>query len=76
MSNIQKHLEFKITEEEHNNINYLDLTHHRHNNKLSKEMYIKPTQTVTIHFTSNHPFKQKLTAFIFYVNRMITLLIT
>jgi len=79
MSNIQKHLEFKVTEGGHNNINYLDLTHHRHSNKLSTEIYIKPTQTdISIRFTSNHPFEQKLTAFILYVyiNRMITLPIT
>jgi len=73
MNNIHKHLEFKITEEENNNLNYLDLTIHRHNNKLSKEIYRKPTQTdVTIHFTSNHPFEQKPEAFIFYINRTIT----
>jgi len=33
VNNIHKHLEFKITEEENNNINYLNLTNHRHNNK-------------------------------------------
>jgi hypothetical protein len=77
MNNIHKHLEFKITEEENNNINCLDLTIHRHNNKLSTEIYRKPTQTdITIHFTSNHPFKQKFAAFVFYINRMITLPIT
>jgi len=77
MNNVHKHLEFQITEEENNNINYLDLTIHRHNNKLSKEIYRKPTHTdVTMHFTSNHPFEQKLTAFIFYINSMITLPIT
>jgi hypothetical protein len=38
MNNIHKHLEFKITEEENNNINYLDITIHRHNNTLSIEI--------------------------------------
>jgi len=74
MNNIHKHLEFKITEEENININYLDLTIHGRNNKLSTEIYRKPTQTdITIHFTSNHPFEQKFAAFISYINRMITL---
>ena len=55
------------------NINYLDLTIHRHNNNLSLGIYRKPTLTdITIHFTSNHPLEQKLAAFIFYINRMIT----
>ena len=77
MNNIQKHPEFQITEEENNNINYSDLTIHRHNNKLNIEIYRKPTQTdVTIHFTSNHPSEQKLAAFISYINRTIRLPIT
>jgi len=25
---------------------------------------------ITVHFTSNHPYDQKLAAFIFYINRM------
>jgi len=43
MNNIYKPLEFKITEEENNNINYLDLNIHRHNNKLSTEIHRRPT---------------------------------
>ena len=74
MNNIHKHFELKKAEEENNNINYLDLTMHRHKNKLNIETYRKLTQTdVTVHFTSNHPFEQKLAAFNFYINRMITL---
>ena len=77
MNSIHKHLEFKITEEENGNINCLDLTIHRHNNKLNIEIYRKPTQTdVNIYFTVNHPFEQILAAFIFYINRMITVPIT
>ena len=73
MNNIHKYVEFKLTVEENNNINYLDLTIHRHNNNLSLGIYRKPTQLdVTIHFTSNHPLEQKLAAFIFYINRVIT----
>ena len=77
MNNIYKHLEFKITEVENKNTNYLALTIYKHNNKLNTEINIKPTPTdVIIHFTSNHPFEQKLTAFFSYINRMITLPIT
>ena len=77
MNNIQKYLEFKITEEENNNINYLDLSIHRHNNNLNLEIYRIHTQTgITIHFTSNHPFKQDLAAFIFYINIILLLPIT
>jgi hypothetical protein len=33
-----------------------------------------PKQTdTTIHFTSNHPLEHKLAAYIFHINRMITL---
>ena len=66
MNNIHKYLEFKITEEENNNINYLDLSVHRHNISLYLGIYRKPTQTdSTIHFTSDHPFRHKLTAYTF-----------
>jgi hypothetical protein len=74
INNVHKRWEFKIAEEENNNINCLYLTIHKHNHKLSIEIYRKCTQTnVTIHFTSKHPFEQKLTAFIFCINRMIIL---
>ena len=76
MNNTHKQLEFKITEDENDNY-YLDLIIHRQNTKLSLEIYRNPTQTdVTIHFTSNYPFKQKLAAFVFYIKRIIILPIT
>jgi len=37
-------------------------------------MYRKPTYTdIMIHYTSNHPHNHKLAAFIFYINRMISI---
>jgi hypothetical protein len=45
MNSIHKYVEFKLTVEENNNINYLDLTIHRNNNNLSLKIYRKPTQT-------------------------------
>ena len=60
MNNRHKYLEFKLTEEENNNINYLDPTIHRNNNNLQQGIYRKPTQTdTTIHFTSKHPLEHK-----------------
>ena len=76
MNNINKYLEFKLTEEENNNINYLDLSIHRNNNNL-QGIYRKPTQTdTTIHFTSSHPLEHKIAAYNFYINRMLTIPIT
>jgi hypothetical protein len=40
-------------------------------------IYRKPTETGTvIHLTSNHPHQQKISAFTYYINRLITLPIT
>jgi hypothetical protein len=64
MNNVHKYLEFKVTEEENNNITYLDLFIRRNNNDLHQGIHRKPTQTVTtIHFTSNHAFEHKLAAY-------------
>lgn len=74
---MHKHMEFKVTEEESKNINYLDLSISTHNNSLSLGIYGKPTQTdTTIYFTSNHPMQHKLVAYIFYTYGMLTLTIT
>jgi hypothetical protein len=55
----------------------LDLSVHWGTHHLQLEIYRKPTQTdMTIHFSSNHPFNQKLAAYSFYINRMLTLPIT
>jgi hypothetical protein len=40
-------------------------------------IYRKPTNTdTTIHYQSNHPYEQKIAAFQYYINRMITLTMT
>jgi len=76
MNSLHRYLEFKTMEEE-NNINYLVISIHRHNNNLNLGVYRKPPQTdTTIHFTSNHPLEHKPAAYTFYINRMITLPIT
>ena len=64
MNNIHEYLEFKLTEEESNNITYLDLSSHTNNNDLHLGIHRKSTQTdSTIHFTSNHAFEHKLDAY-------------
>jgi hypothetical protein len=76
-NNIDKHLQFKLSTEENNIINYLDLTIHRNNSNIELAIYRKPTSMdTTTHFTSNHPYEHKLAAFNHYINSMLTLPIT
>ena len=72
-----QNLQFKITTEENNTINCLDISICRNNNSIDINIFRKPTGTdTTIHFTSNHPHEQKIAAFRHYIHRMITLPIT
>jgi len=53
-----------MTTEEDSNINFLDLTINRGRKNVSISIYRKATNThTTIHYLSNHPFEQKITAF-------------
>jgi len=66
MNNIDKHLEFKWSEEENNTINYLDLSVYRNTNSIDLGISRKPTHAdVTIQFSSNHPLLHKLVSFNF-----------
>jgi len=77
MNGINEQLEFKVTEEINNSINYLDLTINRNKNKIELDIYRKPTNAdFTIQYTSNHPQDHKQATFTFYMNRMLTLPIT
>ena len=77
MNNTDKHLEFKLLEEETNTINYLDLSIHRNTNSIDLGIYRKPTHTdISIQFSSNHTYEHKLAAIYLYVNRLLVLLIT
>jgi len=74
---IDKNIQFKISTEENNTINYLDISIHRNNNSIDISIYRKPTCTdTTIQFSSNHPFEHKISSFRYYIHRMITLPIT
>jgi hypothetical protein len=77
-NNIDKHLEFKISEEEESNsINYLDFSNHRNTNSINISIYRKLTHTdITIQFSSIHPYGHKLAIFNCYTNRMLGLPIT
>jgi len=60
ITNRDKHLEFKLLEEENNTINYLDLSIHRNTNIIDLGIYRKPTHTdFTIQFSSNHSYEHK-----------------
>ena len=73
INNIDKNLQFKLSTEENNIINYLDTSIHGNNTSLDIGVYRKPTATGTvIHITSNHPHEQKISVFNCYTNRMIT----
>ena len=77
MINIDKLLEFKLSEEESSTINFLDISIDRNTNGVDLWIYRKPTHTdVTILFPSNHPLEYKGAAINFYINRILTLSIT
>ena len=74
---IDAQLEFKTSEETDNTLPHLDLSISRNNNNTELEIYREPTYTdIMIHYTSNNPHNHKLAAFIFYINRMISIPIT
>jgi hypothetical protein len=77
MKSFHPNLEFTPTLEEHNSVNNLDSSLHKSPQTLQLSTHRKPTHPdTTIHFTSTHPLRQKLAAYHFYVNRMLTLPIT
>jgi len=77
INNIDKNLEFKLSEEENNSKSYLDLSIQRNIDSINLSIYRKPTHAdITIQFSSNHPHDHKLAAFNYYINTMLTLPIT
>jgi hypothetical protein len=77
INNIDSKLQLKMTTEENNTINYLDILIRRNIINITIEIYRKPTETGTvIHYKSNHPHEHKIAAFLYYVNRLITMPIT
>jgi len=77
INSINNNLTFSMTQEESNKINFLDLILIRNNNNIVINIHRKETSTDTvIHYNSNHPIEQKMAAFRYYINRMITLPLT
>ena len=75
--NIHPALHFKPTTERKRSVNFLDLTITRQTNKLTLNIYRKPTTTdTTIHCNSNHPTEHKTAAHRFLLNRAHQLPIT
>jgi len=56
-----KNLQFKMSTEENNTINYLDISIHRNKDNMGTIIYRKPTCTdTTIEFSSNHPYEHNI----------------
>ena len=72
INNIHNNLKLNPTYEEHDSIDYIDVT--TETQKLEVDIYMKPTTTdTTIKFMSNHPIEQKTAAYRFHITRMQSL---
>jgi hypothetical protein len=70
-------LKFTMEQQTQNRINYLDLTIMNNNNKLSFEIYRKPTSIdLILHNTSCHPYEHKKAAINYLYNRVNTYKLT
>ena len=69
---IDNNIEFKMTTEENNAIDYLDLTLHKQRNKIELSIHRKPTSTTN----PTTPTSKTMAAFRFYIHRMTMLPIT
>jgi hypothetical protein len=67
MNNTHKNIQFKMTTEENNPLDYLDLTIMRHIDRLELDVFRKPMATsTTIHAQSSHPMEHKIAAYRYY----------
>ena len=74
MNSIDEHLDFNITDEINNSINYFDMTIVKSTKGMEVSIYRKPTSTnITIQHTSNHPQDHKNAAYRYYIHSMITI---
>jgi hypothetical protein len=77
VNKLDRNITFKVETEDRKVINYLDLNINRTDNKFNLGIYRKPTAVdITINFTSNHPYMQKLAAFQYLIHRLNSLPIT
>lgn len=71
--NIQLSTNFTIEKEQHEEINYLDITIYRKHKKLECSIYRKPTQTDIIILNSScHPYEHKPSGIRYLLNRLHT----
>ena len=74
MDTIHDNIKLNATHETNDTVNFLDLSITRRPTSLELDIYRKPTSTdTTINFLSNHPLEQKLAAYRFSINRMLSL---
>jgi len=74
ISSIHSNIKLNTMYEEHNSIDFLDLTISRQHKKLDRDIYRKPTtMDTTINFLSNHPIEQKMAAYRYHITRMHSL---
>jgi hypothetical protein len=72
-NNIHADIQYTKEDEINNTINFLDVTIHRTEKKLTYNIYRKPTTTDTmIHYTSCHPKQHKLSGIQYLTNRLHT----
>jgi hypothetical protein len=72
-NNIQPSIKFTIEKEQHEKINYSDITIHRKGKRLEFSIYRKLTQTdIIIHNSSCHPCKHKLSGIKYLLIRLNT----
>jgi len=73
IDHIHQNIKLTPTFEDNTQINFLDILITRKKNELTINIYRKPTTTdITINYMSNHPMEQKIAAYRYYINRMIT----
>lgn len=71
INSLHDNIKFTIELETNNSINFLDLTIQKLNNKFDFSIYRKPTCTdITIHNSSAHPYKHKLSVFNSLIHRL------
>jgi hypothetical protein len=77
MNRTHKNIEFNLTTESNDCIDFLDLTIKRKNHELEMDIFRKPTTTsTTIHQRSNHPGEHKTAAYRYFKQRMDKLPLT
>ena len=74
INSIDSNLEFKLTSETNNSINYLDMAIIKYDEGIEINIYRKPTTSnITIHHNSNHTQDHKDAAYRYYIHRMTEL---